>query len=115
MSSEFGNQSKSYLSSLVKIALNGFKAFWYEKIVVDGTVKRLTVPATARYALMKIVSSATGNCAFYLEFLLPVTSTDGLPIADGTVFDVTDYANLQGFNITQSQAGTHTLYVQYYR
>lgn len=118
MAFEFGNQSKSYLSQLLRNSLNSFKAFGYEAITVDGTVKNLTIPDGAKYALMKLTSTATGNAVNYLEFggsVTPVSTTVGLPIADGTAFDITDAANLAGFQVTQIQAGTHILYVQYYK
>lgn len=100
-------------SDLLRNANNSFKAFAYQKLTINGTVARLTVPDGARYATMKFVSDATGNSANILQFNMPVTATDGFPIADGTVFDVTDTVNLVGFNIIQSQSGTHTLYVEY--
>ena len=59
----FGNQEKSYLENLVRQGRNGFKAFAYEAVTVTGTIAYLAPPATAKYALMKLVSDATGNCA----------------------------------------------------
>jgi hypothetical protein len=115
MAEEYGNQSKSYESRILRSSINSFKACGYEKITVDNTVKRLTVPTGAKYALLKLESSATGNSVFYLEYYRPVSATDGIPIADGTAFDITDAQNLAGFNVIQSTAGTHTLYVQYYK
>lgn len=115
MAQEFGNQEKSYLSGLLRSALNSFKAFAYEDIAVDNTEKHLTVPADAKYALMKLVSDGTGNVANYLEFIGTVSSSKGIPISDGTVFDVTDYANLKGFSIQEITSNSTTLYVQYYK
>lgn len=113
---EFGNQEKSYLSRILRGSLNSFKAFSYEAITVNNTIKTLTIPSGAKYALMKFVSDATGNAANYLETgSVPVSTTVGIPISDGTVFDVTDAQNLVAFQIIQSQAGTHTLHVQYYK
>lgn len=114
----FGNSEKSYLEGLFRAGQNGFKAFGYEAITVSGTVQYLTVPTGARYALMKLVSSGTGDAANYLEFNLPVTASVGMPISDGTVFDVTDAQNLAGFNIIKTTAGaafTTVLHVQYYK
>lgn len=115
---EFGNQSKSYLSGILRNALNSFKACGYEAITVSGTAQYLTIPDGAKYALMKLVSSGTGDAANYLEFKLPVTASVGMPISDGTVFDVTDAQNLAGFNIIKTTAGaafTTVLHVQYYK
>lgn len=117
MAQEFGNQSKSYLSSILRNSLNSFKAFSYESITVDGTVKSLTIPSGAKYALITVESSVTsGVVARYLETKQStVTTTLGLALRDGSVFDITDAENLAGFQITQAQAGTHVIKVQYYR
>lgn len=107
-----------FLKQIKQATLNSFKACGYEAITVTTTAQFLTVPAGARYALMKLVSSGTGDAANYLEFRLPVTASAGLPISDGTVFDVTDTQNLVGFNIIKTTAGaafTTVLHVQYYK
>lgn len=114
---EFGNQSKSYLSGILRSALNSFKAFSYESITIDGTVKTLTVPDGAKYALITVESSVTsGVIARYLETKQStVTTTLGLALRDGSVVDVTDAQNLAGFQVTQATAGTHVIKVQYYK
>lgn len=113
---EFGNQSKSYLSLLVRNAINGFKAFSYQALTVDNTVKQLTIPTDAKYALMTLESTATGVAARYLETLqTAVSTTAGLALSNLDRFDVTDAQNLSQFQITQAQAGTHTLHIQYYK
>jgi len=112
-----GDQSKSYLSKLVQQGLNSFKAFAYESITVDGSVKNLTIPAEAKYALITVESSVTsGVVARYLETKASTVSTTlGLALRDGDKFDVTDAQNLSGFQITQAQAGTHVIKIQYYK
>jgi len=114
---QFGNQSKSYLSALLKNSNNSFKAFSYESITVDGTVKNLTIPINAKYALITVESDVTsGVVARYLETKqTPVSTTNGLSLRDGSVIDITDAQNLIGFQITQAQAGTHVIKVQYYK
>lgn len=93
-------------------------AFNYEVITVDGTVKQLTptLYRTAKYALCKFTSSilAPAYGAMMLEYYLPVSSTNGIPITDGTTFDITGSQNLAAFNITQIVGGTHKLYIQYF-
>jgi len=116
MKLQFGNQSKSYLALLARYANNSFKAFSYERITVDGTVKNLTIPDGAKYALMVLESDVTGVAARYLETLQTTVTADfGLPIENGSGLDVTDTQNLSQFQITQAQAGTHYLHVQYYK
>jgi len=114
----YGNQSKSYLSQLVQNALNSFKAFAYEKITVDATVKTLTIPTGAKYAQM-VLESDIASPAYAARYLITkqttVSSTEGFPLTNGSVIDVTDFANLQGFQITRVTAGTTYLYVQYFR
>lgn len=114
----FGNQSKSYLLDLRTNALNSFKAFAYQKVSVAGTAIGLTVPDGTKYCEIKFIS--TINTTFAVMYLnlgtaqLP-TATDGLPLDHGTFFDITDYENINNFRAIQTAAGTHTLYVQYYR
>jgi len=116
---EFGNQSKSYLSILSKLAQNSFKACGFEQILVDGTIQNLTIPTDARYAVMVLESDLTAIAARYLEFggtNTQVTATTiGLPLKDGAVIDITDRANLEGFQITEEAVGNTVLNVQYYK
>ncbi len=111
------DQSKSYLQQLVKIALNSPKAIGYEKITVDGTVKKLTVPLDATYAKITLESAdTTGIAARFLEVNSPlVTSSSGMPLYNGTVSDILDYQNLIGFQIIRAQSGATSLNVQYYK
>ena len=112
------NTPESYLKKIKQAAINSFKACGYEAITVSTSVQRLTIPVDSKYALMKLVSSGAGNAANYLEFGLPVTASAGMPISDGTVFDVTDTQNLASFNIIKTTAGaafTTILHVQYYK
>lgn len=114
----FGNQTKSYAELQLKAALNGFKAFGYQQLTVNGTVANLTIPDGTKYALMSVESDITTTCARYLEFggtVVAVSAGVGMPVSHGTVFDVTDFANLVGFQIIQEAAGTHKLNIQYYK
>ena len=111
-----GDQSKSYLFGILQAALNGFKAFSYEAITVDNTVKTLTIPTGAKYAFMVLESDATGIAARFLQTKqTTVSTTAGLALSNLDRFDVTDAQNLSQFQITQAQAGTHTLHVEYYK
>lgn len=114
----FGNQSKSYLSELVRQGLNSFKAIGYEKLVVTGTAAGLaSIPATAKYCEMTLISTITTGAAINRLNLgsktLP-TATEGLGVANGTLLDIVDYQNIINFRAIQTAGGTHTLYVQYY-
>lgn len=115
---QFGNQSKSYLSELVRLNKYNLIACGYQKLTVNGTAASLTVPDGAKYAEMTIESSVTsGVVARHLELgagTLP-TSTDGLGMTHLLTFDITGYPNLINFRVIQTQAGTHTLHIQYYK
>ena len=117
MAEQYGNQSKSFLSDLVKLGSNSFKSFGYQKITVTGSVSTLTIPAGAKYALVSVESSVTsGVVVRALQNLSSTVSTTlGIGYRDASVFDITDAQNLAGFQITQAQAGTHNIYVEYYR
>lgn len=105
------------IAKLKEFAANNYQACGYESITVNGTVKNLNIPTGAKYALLEIESSVTsGVVARYLETKsTTVSTTVGLGIRDGWWGDITLYGNLAGFQITQAQAGTHTLHVQYYK
>lgn len=117
MSGIFGNQSKSYLSELVRQGLNSFIAFGYEKITVGSSVVTLTPPAGAKYATITVESSVTtGVVIRCLQNLsTTVTSSVGQGLRDGSVLDITMAENLKNFQAIQAQAGTHNIYVEYFK
>jgi hypothetical protein len=113
-----GDQIKQYTKELVNLTRKTVTAFYYEKISVDGTVKSLTVPDGATYAEIQLDSTATGAAIRVLMLGTAGTqpsTTDGLGYRDGTFWDVTGYQNLLNFRVTRAQAGTHTLYIQYFK
>ena len=110
------DNSKSYLRAILSGNLNSPKAFAYEAIIVDGTVKSLTIPSGSLYARMIFQSSIATPAARYLQNKsVAVSTTVGLPLLDMTVFEVIDFANLNGFQITQISAATSVLHVEYFR
>ncbi len=112
----FGNQSKSFLSELVRLGSNSFKSFGYESIIVDSTVKALTIPSGAKYAILSLESDGSGVVARVLQNLnFTVSSTVGLGIRDGFVGDITDAENLRGFRITETASNTTVLKVEYFK
>lgn len=115
--SSFSDQSKDYLKELVRIALNSPKSIGYEKITVDSTIKNLTVPAGATYAIITLESAdTTGIAARFLQTKLPaVQTTVGMPLYNGTTKDILDYQNLVNFQIIRVQSGATSLNVEYFR
>ena len=105
------------LSKIKESNINLYHAFGYERITVDNTVQTLTIPDGAKYALMSLESSIATTAARYLEYggQVVTATTIGMPLSNGSVFDVTDAQNLAGFQITREAAGTHYLNVQYYK
>jgi len=111
-----GDQSKSYLSELVSLAKNSFKAISYQKLTVTGTAASLTVPNDAKYAEIRLESSVTsGIVVRYLITGGTPTSTDGMGLTHLELFDITDYQNIINFKAIQTGAGTHTLHITYYK
>ena len=107
-----------YLKKISQAALNGLTAFSYQQLTLSSSVQSLTVPEGSKYALIIAESSIATTCARYLEFKNVSTAVaigSGMPISNGTVFDVTGVQNLVGFQIIQEAAGTHKLNIQYYR
>jgi len=111
------DNTKEYIKELLKINKKNLVALGYQKITVDGTVKSLTIPTNATYALMVLDSSLATAAIRYLELGAgsPPSSTDGLTRFNTDAWDVHGYQNLTNFRITQAAAGTHTLHVQYYK
>lgn len=116
--SEFGNQSKSYLSELVRINKSNLIACGQEQLTVAGTAVALaSIPADAKYALIEVESSITTPAIRYFELgggTLP-TSSLGIRRSNLDAFDVSGMPNLINFRAIQVGAGTHKLNVQYYK
>lgn len=115
---KMADQTKEYIKELVRLTKYNLTAIGYEKLTVDGTVKSLaSIPATAKYAEVTLESGATGVAVRYLELggsgTQPST-TAGIGKSDLDMWDVHGQHNLVNFRITQAQAGTHNIYVQYY-
>ena len=116
MSMEFGNQSKSYLSKILRAHLNSFKAFDYQKLSITGTAAALTVPTGTKYAEIRLESTVTSSVPVrYLITGDVPTSTDGMALNHLDLFDLTDYQNIINFKAIQTGAGTHTLHITYYK
>jgi hypothetical protein len=112
----FGTQNLWYLKELVRATRNSYRALSYQQLVVAGTAVALTVPAEAVYALISLESDATGVAIRFLELgakTLPTTTT-GIGRSNLDAWDVIDTSNLINFRVVQTQAGTHTLNIQYY-
>jgi len=109
------DNSKTYLRELVRQGLNDLEAFGYQKIVVDGTVQSLTIPTDAKIAVMSLVSTITSGPAVWVRYDANPATGGGQPFYNGDRWNVVDAKNLVNFKITQDSAGTHTLYIEYYR
>lgn len=115
--SEFGNQSKSYLSELVKYAKNSFKAFAYENLSISSAaVFTPTIPADTKYAEIVLESSITATVPirYRIDGGVP-TTTNGMPLNHLDRFDITDYANLNNLKFIRTGAGTYNVHITYYK
>ena len=118
MSNQFGNQSKSYLSELVRLNKYNLIACGYEQLTVAGTaVGFASIPSDAKYALIEVESSITTPTIRYLELgdTTKPTASTGIRRSDSSAFDVTGMPNLINFRAIQVGAGTHKLNIQYYK
>lgn len=115
MSNQFGNQSKSYLSELVRLNKYNLLACGYQKLTVAGTAVALTVPAGAKYADITLESTVTASVPVRYLISQAPTATDGKALNHLTVFDVTGRPNLEQIKFIQTGAGTHTLHIEYYK
>lgn len=90
----------------------------YQKLTVTGAnAQSLTVPSGSKYAELSVESATTTG--FIIRFLnlgaatLP-TTTDGMPLAHGTVFDLSTSDSINNFRVI-AISGSHTLHIQYFK
>lgn len=111
------DQSKSYLSELLKLTKYKLVSNGYQKLTVAGTAVSLTIPADSRYALMVVDSTIATPAIRYLlqgDKTLP-TATDGLQKLTAAEIEIEGYQNLINFRAIQVGAGTHVLHIQYFK
>lgn len=112
------DQSKSYLSELIRLNKKDLIAIGYEKLTVAGTAVGLaSIPTEARYALVVVESSvASGMAIRYLEYGAAPTASDGIGRANLDAFDIHGRQNMVNFKAIQTTgASTNTLHIQYYK
>ena len=83
------------LKKLADKAVVGEVCVGYEQITIDETVRRLTVPSDAQYALIRVEADSVPNTA--LRFRLgttPTSATVGFPLADKESIDIRGQLNL---------------------
>lgn len=91
----------------------------YQKLTVTGaSAQAFTVPsASVSYAEVRVESATTD--AYVVRYLnlgattLP-TTTDGLPLSNGDVFDLTGADAVNNFRVI-AVSGSHTLHIQFYK
>lgn len=96
------------------ILANDWRGISNQQLVVNNTVKKLTVPTNAKYALIVVESDAEGTAVRYWQDGSSPTANEGIPRADQGGLDIVEKQNLINFRIIQAQAGTHNLQVQYF-
>lgn len=116
MNGTYGDESKVYLRKLVQQGENNPVAIGYEKLSVTGTAASLAaLPPTANFALMIIESTIASVSVRYREDGPAPTSTDGMSRSNTEAWEILSAANLSQFKIIETGAGTHNLYVTYYK
>jgi len=90
----------------------------FQKLTVTGaSAQALTVPVGTKYAEISVESATTTG--FIMRYLclgattLP-TTTDGMPLAHGTVFDLNSSDAVERFRVI-AVSSTHQLNIQYYK
>jgi len=113
----YGNQSKSYLSDLLKLGNNSFKAIGYENLSVNSaSVFTPTIPTGTKYMEIRVESSVTATVAMrYLITGGTPTAANGMALNHLDLFDITDAQNIQNFKVIRTGAGTHNLHITYYK
>lgn len=117
MAFEFGNQSKSYLSKILRHDTNAFKAFSYQNLSISSAaVFTPSIPDGTKYMEIRVESSVTASVP--LRYLITggnPTSTDGMALNHLDLLDITDAQNIQNFKVIRTGAGTHNLHITYYK
>ncbi len=92
-------------------------AFSYQQITVSGSIQKLTVPAGAKAAT--IIVESTTPTVIVARILnngsSAVSSGVGIPVKEGTSFEIIGTSNLFGFQIIQEGAYATKINVEYYK
>ncbi len=114
-------ESIRLLKDIKYLTRNTQYAIGYQALTVDNTSGgvSLTIPAGTTYAEFVMESSVTsGIVARYLNCGgatgVP-SSSAGLALSHLDRFDMAELENLRLLRIIQTQGGTHTLHIQYYK
>lgn len=98
-------------------AANPGKCIGYEQIVVNSSVKKLTLTnlkVEPRYAILYLESDATGIAIRYrIDGGVPTTLV-GMPKENGDGWNVISTEDLSKLQIIQAQTGNHVLNIEYY-
>lgn len=96
--------------------VNEYKAFASASITVDNTIKLLDLSgdkAQARAVHIYVTSSITGRALRYTYDGSSPTALSGIGRQDNDEFILTEFSNLQKFRVTETTAGTTTLFITY--
>lgn len=89
----------------------------YQLLTVTGAADAFTVPSGACYAECRVESATlTGFIIRYLNLgvgTLP-TTTDGMPLSHGDVFDLTGSDAVNNFRAI-AISGSHSIHVQFFK
>jgi hypothetical protein len=111
-----GDQSKSYLSEIERLAKNGLNSFAYEKVALGGAPSFLTAPADAKFAVIRLESTElTAIAARMLQNKsIAVTTLLGYPLYNKDVVEVIDQKNIVKTQFI-SVTGTNNISVEYFK
>jgi hypothetical protein len=108
--------NNKFLANIAYSVSNNGVCIGKETLTVDSTVKSLvSVPTGVSYAIMWVESNATGTAIRYWESGDDPSTTDGIGKSNNEAMDVANAENLRKFRVVQAQAGTHKLFIQYYK
>jgi hypothetical protein len=113
------DQSKSFLSELLKLNKRDKIAIGYEKLSVTGVSAQslASIPADANYMEIRVESATTTGVIMRYNLLgnsnLP-TTTDGMGLTYLDLFDVSGRNNIINFRVI-AVSSTHTIHIQYFK
>ena len=106
------------LTKILQILSTGHRAISHEILTLStNDAYSLTVPASARYALItaeQVGGSGAASIVRYWEDGSIPTTTDGISRGDFDAWDIYSYSNMKDFKVVRTTANAHKLFIQYY-
>lgn len=109
---------QSALNKIASRLSNYGTAVGYERLTVSSTAVGFTLPAVGENTAVVILESTTAAPTVALRYRedgVAPTSSVGMPLTTGTVFEIQGAENLKRFKAIEATGATTYLHITYYR